>query len=267
MNKTKKTIALALIIIALTNLTAITALAAENETITVSLRIEGLDGPLCYEKTIKLQNGATVADLMETVNSMENQPEIKLTAGAYGSYVSEIAGLTEFGHGDMSGWSYRVNGASPTYGIDLYKLEDKDEVVYFYGDPFGVGMQYPAADISGIQSDGKIKFTSIDAEYDEDWNEIIAENPVAGAVVTYDGKKYTTDENGEIKLADLTGATGYHELQIERYDGETGVPTVLRFAPDFKIYVPDVPGAETKESDAVSALITIIYYLFLICSK
>lgn len=241
MKKFMKTIALIIAAVMLSGLTALTALSAPadgNDKITVSLRIEGIEEPLYYNSEIRISSGATVADLLATVNEMENSPEIKILDGAYGSYVSEIGDLEEFTYGPMSGWSYRINGLSPTFGISMCELGDGDEVVCFFGDPFGIGMQYPVPDLSRLLSGGIIKFTSIDSTFDEDWIEILTENPVKSALVTFDRKIYTTDENGEILIADKTGLSGFHTLQIERYDDETGTPTVLRLAPDYAIYTP-----------------------------
>ena len=212
--------------------------AAEDETITVSLRVEGIEKPMYYNSSITVAAGTTVAELLTAVNEMEDSPEIKISESAFGVYVSEIDGLAEFAYGDMSGWSYRVNDESPTFGINLYELKDGDEVVSFFGDPFGIGMQYPRIDISKLLSDGVIRFTSMDATYDEEWNEIRTENPVAAAIVTLDREIYTTDEDGQITIADKTGLSGFHTLQIEKYDEDSGVPTVLRFAPDRVMYVP-----------------------------
>ena len=238
MKKIKKVASITIAVMILAAMAVLPASADGSDNITVSLRIEGIAESMYYNQAIELAAGATVADLLATVNEMEDSPEIILTDGAYGAYVGEIDGLAEFAYGDMSGWSYRVNGLSPTFGIDLYELENGDEVVNFYGDPFGIGMQYPIADLSRLVNDGIIKFTSIDSEYDEDWNEIYSENPVGSAEVTFDAQTYTTDENGEITIADKTGISGFHTLQIERYDEQSGVPTVLRLAPDFEIYAP-----------------------------
>lgn len=236
MKKIEKIIAITLAVLMLAGLTALSVTADENDTITVSLRIEGIETPLYYGKTIAIAAGSTVVDLITTVNGMEDTPDITIMDGAYGSYISAIDELAEFAYGDMSGWSYRINGQSPTFGIDMCELEDRDEVVCFYGDPFGIGMQYPITDLSKLLSEGIIRFTSIDATYDEEWNEVLTENPVAAALVTFDKEIYTTDENGEITAANTAGIAGFHTLQIERYDSDSGVPTVLRLAPDTEIY-------------------------------
>ena len=238
MRKHRKIVALALAVMMLTGMTAVYAASDGGGAITVSLRIEGVDEPLYYSKAIGLEEGATVAELMAAVNETEDSPDIAITDSTYGSYVSEVGGLAEFSHGDMSGWSYRVNGLSPTFGMDEYILEDGDEVVYFFGDPFGIGMQYPVPDLTKLLSDGIIRFTSTDTDYDEDWNEIVSENPVEGAKVTFDGATYITDENGEIKIDGRTGLSGFHPLGIDKFGEDPMVPLVLRFAPDFKVYVP-----------------------------
>ena len=238
MRKAKGILAFALCISLLAFSAATPAMAADSEVITVSLRIEGLEGTLYYNKQVDIAAEATVTALLTAVNGMEGSPEITITEVGFGSYVSDVNGLSEFAHGGMSGWSYRVNGESPTVGIDDCILESHDEVVCFYGDPFGIGMQYPLVDISRLRSGGIIRFTSIDTTYDEQWNPIYTENPVDRATVTFDGLTRTTNDDGEITLPDSARLPGFRSLRIERYDEETGVPTVLRFASDYVIYVP-----------------------------
>ena len=212
------------------------AVAAGPDTINVSLRIEGVEETLYYEKSIEIASGATLEELMTMVNDRD---ETLAVVSADGTYISEIAGLSEGAYGGFSGWSFRVNSTAPTFGQNLVILEDRDEIVYYYGDPWGEpGMQYPVPDLSKLYNGGVIGFFSTDEEYDEEWNVTLVKNPVAGASVTFNGDVYITDENGEIAIQDITGVAGIHSLQIERYDEEAGVPTVLRLAPDFEMYVP-----------------------------
>ena len=247
-----KAVAFILAVMMLTGMAALSAAAEEIETITVSLRIEGIEENIYYNTGLVLPVGSTVADLVDVINGMDDTPEIVMSDGSFGAYISAIDDLAEFSFGDMSGWSYRVNGADPSFGISHYELEDGDSVIYFFGDPFGVGMQYPAADLSMLLSEGVIVFTSIDTTYDADWTPVISENPVMGATVTFNGRLYFTDENGAITIEDKTGLAGFNALKIEKYDEESGVPTVLRFAPDYTVYVPfaDAPDGEWY-SDAV----------------
>ncbi|MBQ3050007.1 MAG: DUF4430 domain-containing protein [Oscillospiraceae bacterium] len=47
-------------------------------------------------------------------------------------YISGIANIYEFDHGDLSGWLYTVNGASPSVGCAAYQLSDGDSVEWIY---------------------------------------------------------------------------------------------------------------------------------------
>jgi len=246
MKKISKTLALALAVLMLMGMTAIHTLAEENrDTITVSVRIEGIKEPMYYNKTIEIEAGATVENLLALVNGMDSTPDIVIIGGEWGAYVSSINDLTEGDYGTMSGWLYYVNGVDPVKSISFCELQDGDVVVCFFSDKFGVGIQFPFIDLSRVYSESVISFLSEDTVYDDEWNETIVLNPVAGASVLFNGIKYTTDENGEIKITNKTGLAGLQSVLIERNDDESGVPTVLRFAPDFEIYVP---FADTPEN-------------------
>ncbi|MBR6717951.1 MAG: DUF4430 domain-containing protein [Oscillospiraceae bacterium] len=48
------------------------------------------------------------------------------------AYVRGIASLYEFDFGDLSGWTYTVNGVRPSVGCDACTLHDGDCVVWEY---------------------------------------------------------------------------------------------------------------------------------------
>jgi len=251
MKTLRKIIALALVVLLLAGLTALPAFASEEAgavtvgsaaenagAITVSLRIEGIRAPLYYNKEVTLEAGASVEDLLVLIGHTDGAPDIVIGGSELGAYVSGIDGLKEGEYGELSGWFYYVNGIDPFRSISLYELNDGDEVVCFYGDKFGVGMQFPYADLSKLYSNGTILFLSVDEEYDDDWNMSLVLNPVAGADVLFNGINYLTNENGGIYIEDKAGMAGLQRVQIEKYDEKSGVPKVLRFAPDHEIYVP-----------------------------
>jgi hypothetical protein len=215
------------------------ALADESDGITVSLRIEGIMEYIYYNTMIELNVGATVEDLMKKTDSMDDAPKIVIGETENGAYVSEIDGLAEFDCEGLSGWMFTRNNIEAVAGISETMLENDDSIVFFYADPYGgPGFQYPIVDISMLYSSGIIKFTSKDTTYDAEQNATTSLNPIVMATVTFDDKTYTTNSAGEIVIEDKNGIAGFHELQIEKHDNKTGVPTVLRFAPDYTVYVP-----------------------------
>ena len=138
-----------------------------------------------------------------------------------------------------------VDGVAPEVGVDGYKVESGDVIVMYYGDPWNTGMQYPIINTEKL-SDGEISFTSMDTVYDENWNAVTKEVAVTGYVLTwgYNGKtvEITPDENGVCKIPYKYLTIGEHTVQIEKYDAKTGLPTVLRFAPDFSVEISFFDG-------------------------
>lgn len=269
MKKCSKITSLILIVMMLLGIAVLPAYAASDETpaddldITISLRIEGVDECLYFNEAIALPEQSSVIDLIGIVNEIEPSLEIKVVESTYGNYVSQIGELVEFGYGGYSGWLFIKNGVSGVDSIAETFLADGDVIVFYYADPFGgPGFQFPQADVSKLFSDGIICFTSEDTDYDEDWNPVTSINPVAGAAVDLNGKQYITDENGMIHPDDTTGLSGVSTLQIERFDEESGVPTVLRYAPDHLIYIPfSDTAASMWYADAVEFCVTEGYFI------
>lgn len=217
---------------------SVTTAFAADKTMSITLRIEGIKENLYYDK-VEIPYTEDSLTLQEALAYIDEQNDTIAITGVDTSYITEINGEAAGQFGGWDGWLYKVNNAEASVSIDALELADGDSALLYYGDPYGVGMQFPAADASDIE-DGIIRFTSSDTTYDESNNAIMAVNPVAGATVTWESKdaatEYVTDENGEIKIASDELAAGSHKVQISK-TGDSGIPLVLRLEPDFKITV------------------------------
>ena len=216
MKKVRKIISMALALMLILSIGAFSAQAAgEAGVIKVSMRIEGITEAMYFSEAITISDGASIAALLEKIKDDANAPQFVINESFY---VSEIGGLAAGDYGGWSGWSFQINGKELTSGITENYLSDGDAVVCYYGDPWGEpGMQYPIADLSKLFTGGVISFTSMDTTVDpETWESEVSENPVAGAKVTFNGAVYTTNENGEIRIADLSGISGFRSSALCR---------------------------------------------------
>lgn len=236
--KFRKVAALVVTMSAMTSMYAMTTFAAE-DTITVSLRIEGTDNSIYYQ-TLEVSKQSSVEELVREADNKSNAITVTMGAGYGGGYyVSGINSLSEASYGGYDGWNYIVNDTTPSVGISDYKLKDGDSVVLYYADTITAGIQYPVADLSGV-NEGVIKFTSTDTVYDQNWNPTTSVNPVAGATVTWyygnTSAKYVTGSDGSIQIDPSQLTAGDHRLQIDK-NNDKGLPVVLRYAPDYKVNV------------------------------
>jgi len=251
MKKFRKTLGFAVALLMVFSIIPLSALADEDDMIYVDVRIEGVTEMIYLDRNVGLPEGSTALDLVRLLNDMDGVPEIKYTESAMGAYINSIGDLKEMDYIGSSGWLYRVNGIDPGTGIDTFELAESDYVLFFFGDPYSVGYQFPEFNWDKMASEGILSVTSYDfIEWDDLLNPVYGYNPVAGAKITLDGKIYTTDENGELKLDDKNGVSGVKTLQIERYDDESGLSTVLRFEPDHREYIPfaDTPSGAWYEN-------------------
>ena len=216
--------------------------AAAEGTVQVTLRIEGINSNFYYD-TLELEENATVLDALKMANADADLNMKGLEEG----YITEVNGEAAATFGGWDGWLFRVNGISPTVSCGEYILQNNDQIVFYYSDEYGVGMQFPQVE---ILENGVIRFTSEDVTYDADFNPVTQVNPVTGAQVTLDGKTYQTDENGEISVGQDITQSGEYRLQIERY-ADSGVPTVLRLAPDFTVSLT-AGVSETETNDVIT---------------
>ena len=48
------------------------------------------------------------------------------------AYIMGINNIYEFDAGELSGWTYKVNGWYPNYGCSRYQLQPGDEIEWHY---------------------------------------------------------------------------------------------------------------------------------------
>lgn len=237
----KKTLCIILTVITLIGCTAVVSFAEGND-VTVSLRIEGITECLYYGN-ITVSKGSTVFDVIKAADEKDDSLDVTfISTELYGSYITSINGITAGTYTTMmwDGWLYMVDDVSPDSGVSYYTVSDGEKIVMYYADMGKIGIQYPTIDTSKI-SKGMVSFTSVDTVYDNDYNAVEQVNPVKGYTLLWGYKdetiEITPDENGVCKIQYKYLTLGKHSLQIVKYDETTGLPTVLRYAPDFTVSV------------------------------
>ena len=224
--------------------------SADDASIKVKFRIEGVSGNIYYD-TFETTS-TTLTDVLKELDAASDDITMTITESQYGNYLSSLNGIDEGSHGNKSGWMFMVNKAEPDVGMDGITLKDGDSVVLYFADPYGVGFQKPEADVSKI-ADGIIKFTSADTVYDANWNASVVTNPVAGMKVRWytDDKnytEYTTGEDGVITIAGKELTAGEHKLAIEK-TAENGAPLVLALEPDYTVTVKAADNIDDGAND------------------
>ena len=91
------------------------------------------DGEVLAETEYVLREGDTVFDiLVRAAKTHRIQMEYSGSEKSGTVYVEGIANLYEFSCGDLSGWTFLVNGERPQVGASAYKLRDGDKIEWVY---------------------------------------------------------------------------------------------------------------------------------------
>ena len=93
------------------------------------------DGVILPETAFAIdENENALTLLYDAVRANSLQIEVDGVSGdvVETAYVRGIASLYEFDFGDLSGWTYLVNGERPSVGCGAYTLHDGDKVVWAY---------------------------------------------------------------------------------------------------------------------------------------
>ena len=87
------------------------------------------DGVILEETKCTIEEGETVFDVVDRVCREKNiQIEYSYTPGYDSYYVEGINYLYEKDGGKTSGWTYTVNGETPSYGCSQYKLSGGEKI-------------------------------------------------------------------------------------------------------------------------------------------
>ena len=91
------------------------------------------DGTVLAETRYVLREGDTAFDILtRAVKTHRIQMEYTGSKELGTVYVEGIANLYEFSCGDLSGWTYLVNGERPQVGASACKLREGDKIEWLY---------------------------------------------------------------------------------------------------------------------------------------
>ena len=91
------------------------------------------DGIIFKSQTVEFFEGESVFDVMlREMKKNKIHFEFVKTPLYDSAYIEGVGNLYEFDCGRHSGWMYRVNGESPTYGCSHYILKNGDKIEFYY---------------------------------------------------------------------------------------------------------------------------------------
>lgn len=88
------------------------------------------DGIILKTTELPIEQGETVYDIL-TQAAREYSLHLETDGGEL-AYVRGLGYIYEFDFGELSGWMYRVNSATPSVGCAEYVLSDGDVIEWFY---------------------------------------------------------------------------------------------------------------------------------------
>jgi hypothetical protein len=89
------------------------------------------DGVILDSVTMTLGRGDSVYDILRDA-AKQYRLQIENNGTADRAYIAAIEHIYEFEYGDLSGWTYRVNGMDVSVGCSEYKLSDGDIIEWIY---------------------------------------------------------------------------------------------------------------------------------------
>lgn len=91
------------------------------------------DGIIFAAKKVAFYEGESVFDvLLREMKTNKIHMEFNKTPIYNSNYIEGINNIYEFDCGELSGWTYKVNGWFPDYGSSRYALQDGDVVEWVY---------------------------------------------------------------------------------------------------------------------------------------
>ncbi len=89
------------------------------------------DGYIINGYSITVPGGSTAYDAVISACEKQDIP-VNTSSGSFGKYIAGFNNIDEKDCGSQSGWTYTINGESPSVGCDSYTLSDGDSVEFSY---------------------------------------------------------------------------------------------------------------------------------------
>ena len=89
------------------------------------------DGILLDHVQLSYEDGESVFDVVARA-ARENKIHFEYSGARSLPYIEGVANLYEFDCGSLSGWMYKVNGWSVSFGMGQYEVEHGDEILLAY---------------------------------------------------------------------------------------------------------------------------------------
>ena len=210
-------------------------------TMNVDFRVEGIAGTKLNVKNVEIKgDGAITA--AEATKQILDAYNMSYNYSTSSDYFRAIDGESDVGLGAGSGWMYKVNGTYPDVYASGVTVKDGDEIVWDYINSFylvedmewdGMILMY-----SGAEAEDKVTFNPIiemplsivegedvhikvTGKYNRVsymYEPISGPHTIALADVTIEvnGKKYVTNENGEITIPAADLAVGSYEVRFTK---------------------------------------------------
>lgn len=91
------------------------------------------DGIILPRTEVEFYEGESVFDVLQReTRNRKIHMESSFVPGYNSAYIEGIGNLYEFDCGSESGWTYRVNGWFPNYGVSRYSVQEGDEIEFLY---------------------------------------------------------------------------------------------------------------------------------------
>lgn len=87
------------------------------------------DGQLLRETTVTVSEGATV---LEALQQAAQEAKLSVVTSGSPAFVESIGGLANGDAGDVSGWTYTLNGESIMESAAVQTVTEEDQVVWSY---------------------------------------------------------------------------------------------------------------------------------------
>lgn len=169
----RKTLITLAALVALAALLVPAALAAR-----VSVRVEGRTQTIFGALETRFEAGANALEALDSA-SVRGEFYYHVTQSSFGPYVDQVG---RYAAAATSGWTFKVNGASPPVGADKVELKDGDRVLWYWA-TFGPSGGPPTLLLTRV---GRNCYRVV-AENDQG-----VDSPAAGAVLNVDGRRVRT---------------------------------------------------------------------------
>ena len=171
--------------------------AETNDSVNVTVRVEGLDGTILQKTSVNVKKESPVVlDAMQKALGNRIATAPSQFGGVFIESIDNI-GTKQYPNG---GWMYQINNDSNVVGVDSQPIKEGNNIVLYLVEGFDSKYSYFDKEDVSIEENKPVELTLTSQGYDENWNTVLSGVENANIIINNQKTNLFTGKDGKVTI-------------------------------------------------------------------